>query len=355
MDEVKQILWSHFRMYPGMEIEDCIKLLYQQEMGMEHFLENKTEFRERLIVEREEAKQFGKQGFQSEDIGGGLHRLHLQPLSSQLTSETVATVCALSAEEKKGTIENLIFKLNWFKNMVQNGETHYAPHYADKIQIYINQNCPTIHHSGRYRGLYNPHYRLIDSVKLNYIALLETLDALLSTKPSAIVSIEGMAASGKSSLADLLEDVYNCGIVHTDDFFLRPEQRNEVRLAQPGGNIDYERLAPIAEQAALGREMEYSPYNCQTQKLEMPVYIPARKLTLVEGVYAMHPLIKQEYDLSVFLMINAQKQQERIRQRNAPELANRFMQEWIPMENRYFSEFKVRENCGLVFDTSTYW
>lgn len=41
----------------------------------------------------------------------------------------------------------------------------------------------------------------------------------------------------------MLREQLNCTVFHIDDYFLRPEQRTETRLAQPGGNVDYERFA----------------------------------------------------------------------------------------------------------------
>ena len=43
----------------------------------------------------------------------------------------------------------------------------------------------------------------------------------------AIVAIEGGSASGKTTLASVLENKYKCTVFHMDDFFLRPEQRNK--------------------------------------------------------------------------------------------------------------------------------
>lgn len=48
-----------------------------------------------------------------------------------------------------------------------------------------------------------------------------------------LVAIEGGSASGKTTLGELLQNVYDCPVFHMDDFFLRPEQRTEARFTQP--------------------------------------------------------------------------------------------------------------------------
>jgi len=57
------------------------------------------------------------------------------------------------------------------------------------------------------------------------------------------------------------------------------------------------------------------------------------------------------YNLSVFLELSPDLQRKRIEKRNTPELAKRFFEEWIPMEQRYFTEFKVKERCDMICKT----
>ena len=117
-----------------------------------------------------------------------------------------------------------------------------------------------------------------------------------------IIGVAGGTGSGKTTLAEKLSRIYDCNVFHMDDFFLRPEQRTPERFAEAGGNVDRERflsevLTPLSE----GRAVEYSRFNCSTQKLEAPVTVEQKPLTIVEGAYSMHPELARFYDLSVFL------------------------------------------------------
>ncbi|MBQ5725423.1 MAG: hypothetical protein IIV80_04645, partial [Clostridia bacterium] len=55
------------------------------------------------------------------------------------------------------------------------------------------------------------------------------------------------------------------------------------------------------------------------------------------------------YNLSVFLDIDPARQKDRILKRNGLPLANRFFEEWIPLENRYFSQMQIRSRCAECF------
>jgi uridine kinase len=176
------------------------------------------------------------------------------------------------------------------------------------------------------------------------------IDGLLTGKESVIIAADGGSAAGKSSLAARLSERYFCNVISMDDFFLRPIQRTPQRLGEAGGNIDYERfIAEIVRPLKTGGAFSYRPYDCRIQSLTAPVDVTPGRLTVIEGVYSMHPLYRSLYGLSVFLNISAETQLRRISERN-PMLAERFISEWIPMENAYFDAFKIPEKCDLLFE-----
>ena len=63
-----------------------------------------------------------------------------------------------------------------------------------------------------------------------------------NTKHPFLIAIDGMCGSGKTTLANYLAKELNASLFHMDDFFLQPHQRTPERLADPGGNVDYERF-----------------------------------------------------------------------------------------------------------------
>ncbi|MCX4267469.1 MAG: hypothetical protein OSJ62_02220 [Lachnospiraceae bacterium] len=161
------------------------------------------------------------------------------------------------------------------------------------------------------------------------------------TQP-VLVAIDGMSASGKSTLGNLLKEKYQCNLFHMDDFFLRPEQRTKERLSEAGGNVDYKRfqeeiLAHISDPSGL----VYQRYNCSQKKLEEKIKVPYNRLNIVEGAYSQHPYFKNIYDLRFFLTISSEEQKRRIRIRNGEAQLERFIKEWIPMENQYFETYQI--------------
>ena len=166
-----------------------------------------------------------------------------------------------------------------------------------------------------------------------------------------LAAVDGRCASGKTTLVSRLQSVTGCSVVHMDHFFLRPEQRSEQRLRQPGGNVDRERIGRILPALKRGEEVSYRPYDCHLQCLTEPVRISPGKLILVEGSYSCHPQLCDFYDLRIFLSADPEEQLRRIEKRNGPEEKERFRTMWIPLEERYFSAFRIAERCDLYFQT----
>lgn len=184
--------------------------------------------------------------------------------------------------------------------------------------------------------------------------ITDQIDLLLSRQDRVIVAIDGFCTSGKTTLAARLAESYDCCVLHMDDFFLQPHQRTPERLAEPGGNLDYERFrAEVLQPLLAGEAFSYRPYDCSLRTLSDPVEVPSRKLTVIEGSYSHHPYFENPYDLKIFLTVTPDLQRRRILER-PPELQQRFFDEWIPMEHAYFSAFDIPGKADLVLNPAIF-
>ena len=167
-----------------------------------------------------------------------------------------------------------------------------------------------------------------------------------------LIAIDGRCAAGKTTLAAELQGETGCNVVHMDDFFLRPEQRTAQRLAQSGGNVDWERFqAEVLIPLRQGISFSYRPYDCRTQALKEAVQVSPRAVTLVEGSYSCHPQLWNYYGLRLFLTVDPQEQLRRIRLRSGPEALEVFRTRWIPLEEQYFRAYSIPERCDARFST----
>lgn len=173
-----------------------------------------------------------------------------------------------------------------------------------------------------------------------------------------LTAIDGRCCSGKTTLALQLSEQLtahgiSCSVIHMDDFFLRPAQRTGARLAEPGGNIDYERfttevLEPLSRQEAFA----YRPYNCRRQELGAPVPVKQAQVILIEGSYSCHPRFRDFWHLRIFMTVEEKTQLSRIEKRNGSAALPLFRERWIPMEEQYFHAFSCEESCEFILDTT---
>lgn len=182
----------------------------------------------------------------------------------------------------------------------------------------------------------------------DYDRLAGMIRQLLIENPRVIVAIDGRCGSGKTTLAAALQREFSCAVFHMDDFFLRLEQRTAERLAQPGENVDHERfLQEVLRPVRRGEEVIFRPYVCARQALGEAVQIAPNRLTVVEGSYACHPALWDDYDLRVFLSVEPEEQMHRILERSGSEKAEQFRRRWIPLEEKYFAAYSLAERCDL--------
>lgn len=337
-----RILADHIARYPKAEAQDFLKLAYQSKRGAEH-----------LIAEPEKAlswlaRELDKIGDAphpaeipaAEPIGGGLCRLHLRAAKAMdLRPQTILALflraCAPkdSADDLNTTLDQLC------------AQGLVTP---EIIAAYRAQGCPAVHHSEAFRAAYSPAYRLIPEDCARILPLLARIDALLTEKPFVRISIDGPCGSGKSTLGALVQELYRAALIPMDDFFLPPELRTPERLATPGGNVHYERFFDEVLAQPRGAAIDYRPFNCAVQVVGAPIHIAPNPLLIVEGSYSQHPSLRDGYDLRAVLRVSPEEQSARILRRNGPAMHKRFIEEWIPLENRYFSGCQVYEHADLI-------
>ena len=112
--------------------------------------------------------------------------------------------------------------------------------------------------------------------------------------------------------------------------------------------MDYERFkSEIIDHLSDKDGLKYRSYNCGNQKLGEEIFVPWSPLVIIEGAYSHHPYLGDVYDLRIFCEIEKEEQEARILKRNGAEMLKRFQNEWIPMENKYFETYKIKEKSGL--------
>lgn len=188
----------------------------------------------------------------------------------------------------------------------------------------------------------------------SFDTLLKTIQNRIQENRQICIIIDGPCASGKTTLASKLSKVLNIEVIAMDHFFLQPHQRSSIRLAEIGGNIDYERFDhEIIKQIEKQLPFVYQPYDCHTQSLKNAISIKSPSILIIEGVYSTHPNFHYPNALKLFLNIDSQTQEQRLLQRSHA-LVTRFKEEWIPKEDAYFNQFHIQQQADILIDANDF-
>ena len=343
------LILKHCSAYPKLCPQDIFKYMFQSAFGCEHLVSDENTVLDYIKSEYETVPKTALP--LTEELDGDYSRVHLSWLNEGIKAETLAKLFCLSAKKEPDGALLLERKIEIVKKLIKENKLPFEKNdFNEKLDEWCKNANPAIHHSGIFRLEYKPSYRVISNTYARFMKLFAQIDRL-SDREKVVVAIEGASASGKTTLAEILKKVYDCNVFHTDDYFLRPEQRTPSRFAEIGGNVDRERFDEEIVQPLMKNEIvNYRPFNCSTQTLGEVIKAIPKKLTIIEGVYSTHLAFPRYYDVAVFLDVDPECQKKRILARNGEKLAERFFGEWIPLENKYFSGTDIRKRVDLIFD-----
>ena len=351
--ETQKFLIDCARDHPKAQIADYVKHLFQSEFGSGHMITDEEASLRYLREEIAGLSEKQKKHPYFFHLCGHFCRINLSA-GKELSPEMINRLFVASS---RGVPKAAWFlfeeKLRLFWELSKGKESPF-PFSAKQVEEYLREykkgGYTPVRHSEEYRRTYEPAYRVIRRQYGAYVRLYAAMEQCLKEKGSVTVAIDGNSGAGKTTLAKLLAQIFDCNVFHADDFFLPLEKRTPERLSETGGNMDRERFREeICERLSEKKAFSYSPFDCSAMKLSAPVEVQPKKINILEGAYCMHPELREYYDVKVFLSISPAEQSTRILERNGGFMLRRFLEEWIPMENAYFEEMKVREVCDLVF------
>ena len=331
--------------YPEMEPTDAVKLLYQAAFGSGHLVRDEEECRRR--IERE--WEILTPADEPVEVIGRFARLPLAKAKQDgLSSRTVARLF-MDAANAPGSKEEFHTALTVLEALTEKGEMPFS---TDALRTYLAAyraaGEPPVSHSDTYRASYAPSYRLITATAARLLPVIAAAERALAEKPHVTIAFDGRCASGKTTAARLLASVFDAAVIHMDDFFLPRDKRTAERLAEPGGNIDYERvLREIIPYTRSGAGFSYRAYDCHTGAMRPePVIVPSSRILVVEGSYSLHPVFGDYADVRVFSDVSPDEQLGRIAARG--DDADIFRARWIPLEEKYFDACGVCSRADIV-------
>ena len=137
-----------------------------------------------------------------------------------------------------------------------------------------------------------------------------------------------------------------------DDFY-RPESdfnRSEIEIA---GLFDLSRLASqVLIPHAEGWDLHYQRYDWEAGSLGDWATGASAAPLIVEGVYSTHQSLRDFYDLRIWVTAPRAIRLARGMERDGEEARSRWVEVWMPAEDRYVAEQSPQDHAHLVLDGS---
>lgn len=323
----------HLKKYNYLNKEDKIKLIYQSTLGPNHLGKNllKENIKQRLekeLLENNNNNDNIYEWISEEFIRINIHKY----IENNFSQDYLIDSFIESSKIIPYNIEILKQQLEKYLTIEELKDYDYQP----------------ISHSNIYRNAYLPHYLVINKDYLTIDLRVKQLDNFIENIDKyTITSLDGKCTAGKSTITEKLKDKYT--IINIDDFFLSKEKKTPNRLNEIGGNIDYELVKDVLLKIKKAWQekkqvIEYTIFDCSKQEYNIKK-ITLQNKVILEGVYSCHNYFNDLIDYVAYLQIDYNTQIKRVSNRSLKE---RFINEWIPLENRYFDYYKLEDICDII-------
>jgi len=361
--------------YQNMQPQDVYKMLYQAVYGAEHLLQDKNAAWEYFRKEYASVVPEDMEEPLWEQIGEEIYRVNLRAWKKRnLPEEWLFRLFVGSVEMMRDFCPDVPSGRSLCEKNTDAGvnrekerefaqgieiagrlakENVFAFSYEDFMAYsreYEKEGPRAVHHSEKYRLSQHPSYRLVNARFLRLIPLLEQMGRLKNEgRKKVIIAIDGRCASGKSTMARMLSYVVGAGVIHMDDFYLPMEMRTKERLGQPGGNVHRERFwEEVMPGLEGGEDFSYRRFDCRKMELGETRKVPKAWAYVVEGAYSHHPGLGDYADIRVFSHVEYEEQLRRIEARDGGQILSMFQERWIPLEEKYFAAYSVREKADMI-------
>ena len=384
---IQSYLKEQLELHPSIMPRDMIKLCYQSAFGAEHLLSDLAAAKEYLRLEIDSVDDSGDALF--EPVSADVCRVNLSSWKAKnLPADWLFNMFALTASVTINGDGCAIFARHIAEvtSMAQSGELPFsADEWRKFYDEYEQGGVRAVHHSDEYRETEKPAYRIVLSRFTRLFPILELIakkahaeraetapqgdgsqetttavvsvsaetapqgDGSQETTTLVVVSVDGRAASGKTTLAAELAKITGAGVVHMDDFFLPLDLRSDERFAEAGGNVHYERF--LSEVMPFIRDegaFAYRIFDCgELDFVGLRDVVPSR-IRVIEGAYACHPKFGDYADVRVFSDVEPTEQMARIVSRDGDEMAEMFRSRWLPFEEHYIEACGIMEKADLI-------
>ena len=177
-----------------------------------------------------------------------------------------------------------------------------------------------------------------------------------------IIAIDAPGSSGKSTLAEKLNQAIPLSYVIGTDYFTYPPINNGSGRWWPENvpnyGVDWERLRDqiIIPFKKNKRNIQYQSLNWDNWNLDWLKIPNDIQVLIIEGLYSFRRELRAFVDYSIWMDANNDQEAvlARVKERDGEEMLRHWIEEFIPISQKYQKEHKTREFVDIILDYRTY-
>jgi uridine kinase len=167
----------------------------------------------------------------------------------------------------------------------------------------------------------------------------EIRNRLAATEKTLLVSIDGPAGAGKTTLAkELTNEFTNSDVIHMDDLY-----RGWALTLGP--NLTRELLS-IIEQVNEGGSATYAKFNWHNNQIGEEIKVTKPSLLILEGVGSAQSALDELVDIKVWIEVPIELGLARVLERDGQELAEA-MAEFIEQQESHFTAENTKQRADF--------
>ena len=174
--------------------------------------------------------------------------------------------------------------------------------------------------------------------------LIEALSDLCKSTPQPIISIDGPAGAGKTTLAHDLASTLDLTVrvIHMDDLYDGWDNALSDHLTQT--------LLTLIKGHKSKASLEFHKYDWRLHQFNEAVALEARDLLILEGVGSGQKAVREYLAALIWMEIEPQSGFERVLARDGREIETP-MRQWLKAQDGHFVLHSTHEAADFVITT----
>ena len=169
--------------------------------------------------------------------------------------------------------------------------------------------------------------------------LERSIDSLPNQFLHKLIGIDGLGASGKTTIAEELKKAHpETSIIHLEEFYRPKTERTEGITNQAvSPDFDWDRFEDqVIKPVQRNLLVKYERYDWRADRWDQWIEIPATHWIIIVGVYALQSRFFQAYDYTIWMDVSREERIRRMTEREGEMVSKEWQEKWLPREENYF-------------------